>query len=62
MTYKNFNIYFICSCVLFAIMFIIGITDERRNFVDNDVFMLILLSSLLNVAYACYIGTKTPKD
>ena len=57
-----FNIYFIASAIWFAVMFFAGITDEEQNFVDNTPYLITLLISLINMAFAVYISTLTPDN
>lgn len=62
MSQSIFNIYFIASAIWLTINFFLGITDDERKFVDNDLFMINLFASLINLVYAVYHGTKTPNN
>lgn len=60
MSQRIFNVYFMLSALWLTVNFFLGITDDERKFVDNDLFMVNLFSSLINMVYAVYYGTKTP--
>lgn len=58
-----YGIYLILSLILFTFMFITGVTDEERNFVDNSVFLFLLLISTLNclgsiILYTYHLKTQ----
>ena len=60
--YKKYNTYFIASLLWFGAHFTFGLLDESRKLIDNELFLFGLLVSTLNLAVACYIGTKTPDN
>lgn len=60
--YKKYNTYFVVSALWFTFHFIFTILDESKQLVNNDLFMFGMLVSLLNLAFACYLGTQTPDN
>lgn len=60
---KFYNTYLLLSLLLFTIMFLTGVTDEQRKWVDNECFLLLLLLSTINmlgsvVLYAYHLRTQ----
>lgn len=62
MKQSQFNTYFLFSCVWFVSMFLIALTDEQRKFIENEVFLIMLFSSMLNIIILAFISTKTPTN
>lgn len=60
MKQSQFNTYFLFSCIWFVSMFLIALTDEQRKFIENEVFLIILFSSMLNIIILAFISTKKP--
>lgn len=62
MKQSQFNIYFLFSCIWFVSMFLIALTDEQRKFIENDTFLFITLSSMINIIILAFVSTKTPTN
>lgn len=62
MKQQTFNIYFIFSCIWFVSMFLIALTDEQRKFIENETFLFITLSSMINIIILAFVSTKTPTN
>lgn len=62
MKQQTFNIYFLFSCVWFVSMFLIALTDEQRKFIENEAFLFITLSSMINIIIMAFVSTKTPTN
>lgn len=60
MKQQTFNIYFLFSCVWFVSMFLIALTDEQRKFIENEAFLFITLSSMINIIIMAFVSTKKP--
>lgn len=60
MKQSQFNTYFLFSCVWLVSMFLIALTDEQRKFIENEVFLIMLFSSMLNIIILAFISTKKP--
>lgn len=62
MKQSQFNTYFLFSCMWLVSMLLIALTDEQRKFIENEVFLIILFSSMLNIIILAFISTKTPTN
>lgn len=62
MKQSQFNTYFLFSCVWLVSMLLIALTDEQRKFIENEVFLIVLFSSMLNIIILAFISTKTPTN
>lgn len=62
MKQQTFNIYFLFSCIWFVSMFLIALTDEQRKLIENETFLFITLSSMINVIIMAFVSTKTPTN
>ena len=60
MKQSQFNTYFLFSCVWLVSMLLIALTDEQRKFIENEVFLIVLFSSMLNIIILAFISTKKP--
>lgn len=60
MKQSQFNTYFLFSCIWFVSMLLIALTDEQRKFIENEVFLIVLFSSMLNIIILAFISTKKP--
>lgn len=58
---NKLNIYITLSAVWFGTCFLLALLDDERMLVDDNVFLSILLASLMNMVYSIYLYVE-PTD